>query len=281
MKKCGYISVIGETNAGKSTLINKLVGQKVSIVSRKIQTTLSRTIGIAIYGESQIIFIDTPGFLHNASKKAAESLSKIAWDAFRESDNVLFVIDVNKKNLDTSIELLEKISPEKKVALVMNKVDLIYKPNLLKIADTFSKVRNFEEIFMISSTTGSGIEDILKYSAKVVPVSDWIYPEDEITDSSFEKYTSEITREHIYHRLHKEIPYKCLVKTENYQEQKDGSIKIVQNIYVKNNAHKIIFVGHNGGKIKAIGEASRKELSQLLNRNVHLLLHVFVDEKFC
>lgn len=278
MKKCGYISVLGETNAGKSTLINKLVGQKVSIVSRKIQTTLSRTIGIAIYEESQIIFIDTPGFLHG-TKKTAESLSKIAWDAFRESDNVLFVIDVSKRNFDTSIKLLERISPGKKVALVMNKVDLIHKPNLLKIADALSKVRNFEEIFMVSGITGIGAEDILRYSAKVVPESNWLYPKDEITDSSFEKYTSEITREHIYHRLHKEIPYKCTVKTENYQEQKDGSIKIIQNIYVKNNAHKIIFVGHHGGKIKAIGEASRKELSQLLNRNVHLLLHVFVNEK--
>ena len=277
-QRCGYVAVLGETNAGKSTLINKLVGQKVSIVSRKIQTTLSRTLGIAIYKNSQIILIDTPGFLHS-NTKSAESLSKVAWDAFRETENILFVIDVNKKNFDDSIALLKKIDAAKKVSLVMNKIDLIHKPELLKIAATFSAVRNFEKIFMVSSIDGSGVKDILKYLAEIVPQNDWIFPQDEITDSSFEKYTSEITREHIYHRLHKEIPYRCKIETESYEDQKDGSIKIVQNIHVKNNAHKVIFLGHNGGKIKAIGEAARKELSDLLERNVHLFLHVLVDEK--
>ncbi len=277
-QRCGYVAVLGETNAGKSTLINKLVGQKVSIVSRKIQTTLSRTLGIAIYKNSQIILIDTPGFLHS-NTKSAESLSKVAWDAFRETENILFVIDVNKKNFDDSIALLKKIDAAKKVSLVMNKIDLIHKPELLKIAATFSAVRNFEKIFMVSSIDGSGVKDILKYLAEIVPQNDWIYPQDEITDSSFEKYTSEITREHIYHRLHKEIPYRCKIETGSYEDQKDGSIKIVQNIHVKNNAHKVIFLGHDGGKIKAIGEAARKELSDLLERNVHLFLHVLVDEK--
>ena len=277
-KKCGYVAVLGETNAGKSTLINKMVGQKVSIVSRKIQTTLSRTLGIAIYKNSQIIFIDTPGFLRS-NTKSAESLSKVAWDAFRETENILFVIDVNKKNFDASLALLKKIDTAKKVSLVMNKVDLIHKPELLKIAAIFNEARNFEKIFMVSSISGSGVKDIVKYLAEIVPQSDWIYAQDEVTDSSFEKYTSEITREHIYHRLHKEIPYKCKVETESYENQKDDSIKIVQNIHVKSNAHKIIFLGHKGGKIKAIGEAARKELSELLERNVHLFLHVLVDEK--
>ncbi|MBR1734502.1 MAG: GTPase Era, partial [Alphaproteobacteria bacterium] len=221
---------------------------------------------------------DTPGFPYNASK-VSESVSKITWDASRETDYIIFVIDVSKKKLDTSINILKKISTEKKVVLVMNKIDLIHKPELLKIADFFSKIREFEKIFMISSINGSGTDDFLKYCANIIPDGEWIYPEDEITDSSFEKYTSEITREHIYHRLHHEIPYKCTVETENYQQQSDGSIKIVQNIYVKNNAHKIIFLGHNGEKIKAIGKATRKELSNLLNRNVHLFLNVVVKEK--
>lgn len=256
-----------------------MVGQKVSIVSRKIQTTLSRTLGIAIYENSQIIFIDTPGFLRS-NTKSAESLSKkVAWDAFRETENILFVIDVNKKNFDDSLALLKKIDMAKKVSLVMNKVDLIHKPELLKIAAIFNEVRNFEKIFMVSSISGSGVRDIVKYLAEIVPQGDWIYAQDEVTDSSFEKYTSEITREHIYHRLHKEIPYKCKVETESYDDQKYGSIKIVQNIHVKSNAHKVIFLGHKGGKIKAIGEAARKELSELLERNVHLFLHVLVDEK--
>jgi len=275
LKKCGFITVIGETNSGKSTLVNQLVGQKVSIVSRKVQTTLSRILGIAIHKESQIILIDTPGFLRN---KHVENLEKTAWDAFRESNDVLFVVDVNKKNFDNSIGLLKKIHAEKKVSLVMNKTDLIHKPKLLEIANMFSSIRPFENIFMISALNGDGTDKILDYLANIVPEGEWIYAEDEITDSSFEKYTSEITREHIYHRLHQEIPYKCVVKTEHYQDQPDGSVRIVQNVYVKNNAHKVIFLGHKGGKIKAIGEAARKELSSLLDRKVHLFLHVFVEK---
>jgi len=275
MRKCGYVAVLGETNAGKSTLINKMVGQKVSIVSRKIQTTLTRILGIAVYGDSQIILIDTPGFLR---KKSVESLAKITWDAFRETDDVLFLVDVNKKNFDASIALLKKIDAAKKVSLVMNKVDLVHKPKLLEIAAMFKDVKNFENVFMISSITGSGIEDILKYLDSIMPEGDWIYKDDEITDAPFEQYVSEITREHIYHRLHQEIPYKCVVKTENYQNQKDGSVKIVQNIFVKTAAHKAIFLGRKGGKIKAIGEAARLELEELLNRKVHLFLHVHREE---
>jgi GTP-binding protein Era len=267
---------LGETNAGKSTLINQLVGQKVSIVSRKVQTTLSKILGIAVCGESQIIFIDTPGFL---KRKHIEYLEKVAWDAFRESEKILFVVDVCKGNFDISIGLLQKIHTAKKVSLVMNKVDLIHKPKLLEIAEMFSRVRDFENIFMVSSLTGNGVPQMLEHLAAVIPEGKWLYDSDQITDSSLEKYASEITREHIYHRLHQEIPYKCTVKTANYQEQFDGSIKIVQNIYVKNNAHRIIFLGHKGGKIKAIGEAARKELSLLLKKKTHLLLHVIIENK--
>jgi GTP-binding protein Era len=274
MKKCGFVAVLGETNAGKSTLINRLVGEKVSIVSRKIQTTISKTLGIAMHKESQIIFIDTPGF---SKDKHSENLEKIAWDSFRESEEILFVVDACKKKIDSSIALLKKIHAAKKVSLVMNKIDLIHKPKLLEIAEIFSQSRSLENIFMVSSLTGSGTDRILDYLAETIPENEWIYDEGEITDSSFEKYTSEITREHIYHRLHQEIPYKCVVKTENYQNQPDGSIKIVQNIHVKKEAHRIIFLGHNGGKIKAIGEASRKELTSLLGKKVHLFLHVLIS----
>jgi GTP-binding protein Era len=275
LKRVGFIAVLGETNAGKSTLINKLVGQKVSITSRKVQTTLSRILGIAVRGESQIIFVDTPGFSRN---RRIESLEKTAWDAFREADEILFVIDVCKRKLDASVALLKKIHAEKKVSLVMNKVDLLHKPKLLEIAQTFSQIRNFEKVFMVSSLTGSGMDEILDYLASVAPEGEWLYDEDQITDSSFEKYASEITREHIYHRLHQEIPYKCVVKTDSYQDQPDGSVRIVQSVHVKSKAHKIIFLGHNGGKIKAVGEAARKELSSLLERKTHLFLNVVVDD---
>ncbi|MDR1561210.1 MAG: GTPase Era [Holosporaceae bacterium] len=275
MKKCGFIAVLGETNSGKSSLINKLVGQKVSIVSRKVQTTLSKILGIVIHNESQIILVDTPGFLKN---KKSDNLEKITWDAFRESDAILFMIDASKKDFKNSIALLKKIDPQKKTSLVMNKIDLIHKPKLLEIAVSLDKTRNFENIFMISSVTGSGISKILDYLSKTIPEGEWIFDENEITDSSFEKYTSEITREHIYHRLHQEIPYKCMVKTEHYQNQADGSVKIVQNIYVKNDSHRKIILGSKGNKIKAIGQAARQELSRLLGKNVHLFLHVFVGD---
>ena len=275
MKRCGFVAVLGETNAGKSTLINQFVGQKVSIVSRKSQTTLSRILGIVTKDESQIIFVDTPGF---SSGKCFKNLEKVAWDAFRETDEILFVIDVCKKDFSTSIGLLKKIHEAKRVSLVMNKIDLLHKPKLLEIAKMFGEIRNFENIFMVSSLTKSGIEKILDSLAAAVPEGKWFYDANQITDSSFEKYASEITREHIYHRLHQEIPYKCTVKTESYQGQQDGSIKIVQNIYVKNSAHRIIFLGHKGGKIKAIGEAARKELSFLLEKKVHLFLHITAEK---
>ncbi|MDR3186879.1 MAG: GTPase Era [Holosporaceae bacterium] len=274
MKRCGFVAVLGETNAGKSTLINRLVGQKVSIVSRKIQTTMSRILGIAIRGKSQIVLVDTPGFSRN---KKNIKLERTAWDACRESDDVLFLVDASKKNFDNSVALLKKIDGSRKVSLLLNKVDLVHKPKLLELSQMLSQTRDFENIFMISSLTGSGVDDVLDYLASIVPEGEWIYGDDETTDLPFEKYVSEITREHIYHRIHQEIPYTCLVKTESCQNLSDGSVKIVQNIYVKSKAHKIIFLGHNGGKIKAIGKAAREELSSLLNGKVHLFLHVLVD----
>jgi GTP-binding protein Era len=273
LKRCGLVSVLGETNAGKSTLINRLVGQKVSIVSRKVQTTISRILGIAIRGESQIILIDTPGF--SRSKKDIK-LERHAWDAYRESDNILFLLDVSKKNFDNSIGLLKKLDDSRRVSLVLNKIDLIPKPKLLELSQMLCQTRTLENIFMISSLTGSGVDKILSYLSSAIPEGEWMYNEDEITDSSFEKYTAEITREHIYHRIHQEVPYLSAVKTENYQNQPDGSVKIVQNIYVKSKSHKVIFLGRNGGKIKAIGKAAREELSSLLNQKVHLFLHVLV-----
>jgi GTP-binding protein Era len=275
MKKCGFVAVIGETNAGKSTLINKLVGQKVSIVSRKVQTTLSRILGIAIYGDSQVILADTPGFVSDSQESALE---KTAWDAFRESEQVLFIVDANKKNFSRSAALIKKIHKEKKVSLVLNKVDLVHKPKLLEIAAMFSQIRSFENVFMISSTTGVGVDAIQKYLEKSVPEGEWLFPEEEITDLSFEKFVAEITREHLYHRVHKEIPYRCKVETVDYENKSDGSVVIEQHIYVASEAHRTILIGHQGGKIKAIGEASREELSQLLDRKVHLFLQVVLQD---
>lgn len=279
-KRCGFVAVLGETNAGKSTLVNKLVGQKVSIVSRKVQTTLSRVLGIAISGNNQIILIDTPGFIsdHKIADQRSEVLEKTAWDAFRETEEVLFVVDAHKRDLEKSMALLHKIDQKKKVSLVLNKIDLIKKEKLLEIASEFSKIRDFENVFMVSSLSGDGVKDIKEYLAKAVPEGEWLFPEDEITDSSFEKFTSEITREHLYHRIHQEIPYRCRVVTENYRNESDGSVRVAQDILVKSKAHKVILLGHNGSKIKAIGLAARRELSELLGREVHLFLNVVVEK---
>jgi GTP-binding protein Era len=276
VKRCGFVAVLGETNAGKSTLINKMVGQKVSIVSRKAQTTMFKINGIAIRNECQIIFTDTPGF---SRVKHVEALAKVAWDSFREADEILFTVDVCKKNFDLSIALLKKIHASKKVSLIVNKVDLIHKPRLLEIAKMFSEIRNFENVFMVSGLTGSGTDKILDFLAGTLPESEWIYDEDTVTDLSFDKYVAEITREHVYHRLHQEIPYRCTVKTESYEDQSDGSVKIVQNIFVRSEMHRAIFIGHDGGKIKAVGVAARKELSTLLDREVHLFLHVLLNNQ--
>ena len=279
-RRCGFVAVLGETNAGKSTLVNKLVGQKVSIVSRKVQTTLSRILGIAISGNSQIILIDTPGFISDrkAADQRADVLEKTAWDAFRETEEILFVVDAHKRDFEKSMALLQKINEKKKISLVLNKVDLIMKEKLLAIASEFSKIRDFENVFMVSSLSGDGVKDIEKYLAKVVPEGEWLFPEDEVTDSSFEKFTSEITREHLYHRIHQEIPYRCRVVTENYLNESDGSVRIAQNILVKSKAHKVILLGHDGSKIRAIGLAARRELSELLGREVHLFLNVVVEK---
>ncbi len=272
--RSGFVAVLGKTNAGKSTLINQLVGQKVSIVSRKVQTTLSRISGIAIEGNSQIILVDTPGFI---SKQASSSIEKEAWSALGDTEHVLYLYDCRKDDIEADLTLINKIK-NKKISLVLNKIDKVKKEVLLSLADNFYNNCKLENVFMISALTGSGVQTIKTYLAEIVPEGEWIFPEDEVTDASFEKFTSEITREHIYHRVHKEIPYECKVITEESKTESDGALNIKQVIYVKSTAHKMILVGHKGEKIKAIGTASRRELCELFGKTVHLFLDVVVEK---
>lgn len=274
MKKCGFVAVLGETNSGKSSLINRLVGQKVSITSRKIQTTIARVLGIAIHGDAQIILVDTPGFLRGKNIRA---LDKIAWGARQDSSEILFVVDCTKKNFENSLNLIQKI--DQPVSLVLNKIDLIHKPLLLSIIDYFQKEIKFKNVFLVSAKTGSGVDVILNWLEEVMPECEWIYPEDEFTDLSSEMYAAEITRASIFHLLHKELPYSCVVDPLSYKILSDGSIKIYQNIHVKHKAHRIIVLGAHGQKIKHISQTARLELEKLLGTTVHLFLHVVVDKK--
>ena len=275
MKKFNTITIIGETNAGKSTLTNTLVGQKIAIVSRKVQTTIFNVLGIITEGDTQIVITDTPGFYKENSVRNYE---KTTWDAFRYSNLILFVVDVAKKDFTRSFKLISKIDSNKRIALVLNKVDLIYKPKLLEIIKKFSQVRAFEEVFLVSSTKQTGIDQLRKYLLNSAIESEWMFNEEETTDQSIETYTSEITREHIYDLLHQEIPYSCKVKTISVAPRKPGGWIITQEILVRKPAHKAMLIGHNGTKIKSIGESARKELQEIMQCPIQLFLTVRLEK---
>lgn len=271
MKKFNVISVLGETNAGKSTLVNALVGQKVSIVSRKVQTTISNISGIMTEGDTQIVLIDTPGFFKS---KNALNYERKSWEAFRQTEEVIFVVDANKKSFAGSMKLLEKIDEKKRIILVLNKVDLIQRTKLLEIAQEFAKVRDFEQVFMVSSLTENGLNKLRDYLLNNAPEGDWMFDEDATTDQSTESYVAEITREHVYDLLHQEIPYNIEIKTESIVARKPNGWRITQEIIVHKETHKSMIIGKGGSKIKAIGEAARKELQEIFECPVQLFLTV-------
>lgn len=279
MKKLNIVTVIGETNAGKSTLVNALVGQKVSIVSRKVQTTIFNVMGIVTEGNTQVVLIDTPGFYRS---KSVNNYEKLAWSAFRKTELVLFIIDSSKKDLEKSKRLIQKIDENKRVVLVINKIDLVRKLALLKLISEFSQLRNFEQVFLVSSIDKlSGIVDLKKYLIDNAEQGEWLFAEDDTTDQSIEVYTAEITREHIYDLLHKEIPYSCNVKTVSIEHREDGrGWKITQDIIINKDSHKSIVLGKCGSKIKAIGESTRKELQNLLECPIQLFLTVKTEKRF-
>lgn len=276
MKKFNMVTIIGETNAGKSTLVNALVGQKVSIVSRKVQTTIFNVIGIITEGDSQIAIIDTPGFYR---ERSVRNYDKTAWDAFRQSELIMFVVDASKKDLEKSKKLVAKIDSQKKVVLVLNKIDMLHKPKLLAIISEFSALRNFEEVFLVSATELNGVEELRTYLLNSAVESEWMFNEDEITDQPMEIYAAEITREHIYDLLHQELPYACKVKTVSIKQRPNGGWIINQEVYLQRESHKPIFLGKNGSKIKAIGESARTELQRIMEVPIQLFLEAKVEKK--
>lgn len=280
MKKCGYIAIIGLPNAGKSTLLNALLGTKVSIVCHKVQTTRSRITGILTAEENQAIFIDTPG-LFEAKRLLEKAMVRTAWSAIHEAGAIVLVVDASRrKALELHLSTLEKLSSlNKKLIIVFNKVDLIKKIHLLPLAEAFSKIENFDRLFMISASQGSGLEDLKTYLLKSLPEGEWLYPEDQLADISSRLLAAELTREQVFHLLHDELPYNITVITEKWIEE-PGRLHIMQVIYVAKDQHKAMVLGAGGSKIKAIGTKARIGIEETFGKKVHLDLHVLVQSNW-
>ena len=280
--KCGLVAVLGAPNAGKSTLVNALVGQKVAIVSAKAQTTRARLMGIALHKtaefETQMILADTPG-LFAPKRRLDRAMVSAAWDGAQEADVILLVVDGRKKKREYLAEILQSLKPrpERKI-LVLNKVDETAKEPLLIAAQELTEGAGFDEVFFISALTGDGVDELKTRLAGLMPEGAWHYPEDQVSDASERLLACEITREQLYRQLHDELPYDSAVRPESYATRKDGSVEIHQQIVIARNSQKGIVLGKGGSKLKAIGEAARKELAQLLGVTVHLFLHVKVTE---
>ena len=279
--RCGFVAIIGAPNAGKSTLINSLVGAKVSIVTHKVQTTRTRVRAIAIVGNAQIIFVDTPG-IFKPRRKLDEAMVEAAWAGAADADVVAFLVDARRGLDEENERILEGLKKSgRKAILVLNKVDLIEKGKLLELADRFNAEFSFEATFMVSALKGDGVADLRDYLAERMPEGPWLYPPDQLSDFPLRMLAAEITREKLYLRLHDELPYASHVETELWEERPDGSIRIEQTIYVLRESQKKIVIGKGGQTIKEIGQAARKELSELLGgRKVHLFLFVKVREKW-
>ena len=276
MTRCGVVAVVGAPNAGKSTLVNALVGQKVAIVSAKPQTTRTRLMGIAIHGDTQIVLLDTPG-IFDPRRRLDRAMVAAAWGGAQDADLIALVVDAAagfSKRIEAMLDTL-KGRAEAKV-LVLNKVDLTEKEKLLTLAAQLNERVPFEATYMVSATSGDGIPDLDAALAERMPEGPWLFPEDQVSDATDRMLAAEVTREQLYQQLHAELPYASAIETEKYEERRDGSVAIHQQILVARATQRAIVLGKGGARIKQIGAAAREELSKLLGRKVHLFLHVKV-----
>jgi GTP-binding protein Era len=274
--RCGFIALIGAPNAGKSTLVNALVGTKVAIVTPKVQTTRALVRGIAMADGAQLVLVDTPG-IFEPRRRLDRAMVTTAWGGARDADIVGVLIDA-KQGLDAeAAAILDRLHeiPRPKV-LILNKVDLVEKTSLLQLASKSNEKATFEATFMISALSGEGVDDLKRWLAARVPEGPWHFPPDEVSDAPLRMFAAEITREKLYLMLHQELPYQSTVETERWEERPDGSVRIEQTIYVEREGQRKIVLGKGGRTIKSIGEAARKEMSELLERRVHLFLFVKV-----
>ncbi|AUC52864.1 MAG: GTPase Era [Sagittula sp.] len=280
--RAGFIALIGEPNAGKSTLTNRMVGAKVSIVTHKVQTTRARIRGVAMEGESQLIFVDTPG-LFQPRRRLDRAMVAAAWGGAADADIVVLLVEAHRgktPGVDRILEGLAELPRGRRVALAINKIDRVKAEELLALSQKLNEIHAFEKTFMISAERGYGVDDLREWLAAEVPEGPWLYPEDQIADLPLRMIAAEMTREKLTLRLHQELPYQLTVETDHWTEREDGTARIDQVIYVARDGHKGIVLGHKGETIKAISKAAREELTEFLGRKVHLFLQVKVRENW-
>ncbi|WP_417461059.1 GTPase Era [Kordiimonas sp.] len=278
--RCGFVALIGAPNAGKSTLLNALVGAKVAIVTHKVQTTRTKVTGIGMYENTQLVFIDTPG-IFEPKRRLDRAMVNAAWKGSEDAEMTVLLIDA-KKGMNEEVERIIKglKNAKRRVILAINKIDTVRREQLLALAQSLHEEGVFDEIFMISALTGDGVQDLKAHLSGLSPEGPWMYPEDQIADVTMRLLAAEITREKIYLRLHDELPYATTVETEKWEDRKDGSVRIEQVIHVERDSQKGIVIGKQGSMLKILGQLAREDMQENFDRKVHLFLHVRVTERW-
>jgi GTPase len=278
--RCGFVALIGAPNSGKSTLTNALVGAKVSIVTHKAQTTRGPVRGLFLTGDAQVILVDTPG-IFQPKRRLDRAMAQAAWDRAADADIVALVIDAARGLDDKLAPIVEHLPDIRRPTLaILNKVDLVKKPDLLRLTADLQALKAFDQVFMVSALTGDGVADLKTYFAAAVPPGPWLFPADQLSDASLRQTAAEITREKLFLRLHEELPYALTVETTEWKELKDGSVRIEQTIFVERESQRRIVLGAKGAMIKEIGSAARAEIAEIAGTPVHLFLFVKVRERW-
>jgi len=278
--RCGYVALIGAPNSGKSTLLNRLVGRKLAIVTPKAQTTRNRLLGIAIEGPAQIVFVDTPG-IFAPRRRLDRAMVAAAWSGAEDADEALLLVDASRGIDRDTRRILDRLAGRsRRSILALNKIDLVARESLLGLTDALSREGLFDPIFMISGLKGDGVEDVKRHLAASLPQGPWLFPENQLSDAPERLIAAEVTREQVFLQLHDELPYASTVETEHWEDKPDGSVRIEQVIYVQRPSQRAIVLGEGGKRIKTIGARARAELGHMLERRVHLFLFVKVRQNW-